>query len=130
MITIGIDVGGSATKIVAFTEEGQLKAPLFVRATDPVTSIYGALGRFTAENGVLLSDIDRIMVTGAGASFIGEELYGQILINRKVLDYDLCRKLGRISEVVVIPVTCEEEYGIGASCVHMNVPEYYRSAPE
>ncbi len=77
MITIGIDVGGSATKIVAFDEQGRLRAPLFVRATDPVTSIYGALGRFTAENGVALSDIDRIMVTGAGAAFIGQELYGR-----------------------------------------------------
>ncbi|MBQ7847673.1 MAG: type II pantothenate kinase [Clostridia bacterium] len=77
MITIGIDVGGSATKIVAFQEGGQLMEPLFVRATDPVTSIYGALGRFTAENGIALSDIDRIMVTGAGAAFVGKELYGR-----------------------------------------------------
>ena len=71
MITIGIDVGGSATKIVAFDREGRLKDPLFVRATDPVTSIYGALGRFTAENGVGLADIEAIVVSmGTGTALV------------------------------------------------------------
>ena len=43
---IGIDVGGTTTKIVGFRkgEDGsrELIAPQFVRATDPLTSIYGA----------------------------------------------------------------------------------------
>ena len=77
MITVGIDVGGSATKIAAFQEDGRLMSPLFVRATDPVTSVYGALGRFTAENNVRLEDIRAIMVTGAGGAYVGEELYGR-----------------------------------------------------
>ena len=77
MITVGIDVGGSATKIAAFREDGRLMSPLFVRATDPVTSVYGALGRFTAENNVRLEDIHSIMVTGAGGAYVGEELYGR-----------------------------------------------------
>ena len=77
MITVGIDVGGSATKIAAFQEDGRLMSPLFVRATDPVTSVYGALGRFTAENNVRLEDIRSIMVTGAGGAYVGEELYGR-----------------------------------------------------
>ena len=59
---IGIDVGGSTTKIVGFRfsehKKPQLIAPLFVRATDPVTSMYGAFGRFTAENGIELSAIE------------------------------------------------------------------------
>ena len=77
MITVGIDVGGSATKIAAFQEDGRLMSPLFGRATDPVTSVYGALGRFTAENNVRLEDIRSIMVTGAGGAYVGEELYGR-----------------------------------------------------
>ena len=52
-------------------------SPLFDRATDPVTSVYGALGRFTAENNVRLEDIRSIMVTGAGGAYVGEELYGR-----------------------------------------------------
>ena len=50
-VVVGIDVGGSTTKIVGFrrSENGSetLIAPLFVQATDPITSIYGAFGRFT-----------------------------------------------------------------------------------
>ena len=57
-VVIGIDVGGSTTKIVGFrrTAAGApaLIEPLFVRATDPITSIYGAFGRFTVENGLTL----------------------------------------------------------------------------
>ena len=50
-VVIGIDVGGSTTKIVGFREEAgkrELIGPMFVRATDPITSIYGAFGKFTA----------------------------------------------------------------------------------
>lgn len=77
---IGIDVGGSTTKIVGFcTETGKeprLIAPQFVRANDPITSIYGAFGKFTSENGLGLSDIDRVMMTGVGSSFIENPIYG------------------------------------------------------
>ena len=65
-VVIGIDVGGSTTKIVGFKEEGdrrELLEPMFVRATDPITSIYGAFGKFTSLSGLALSDIDRVMVT-------------------------------------------------------------------
>ena len=79
-ITIGIDVGGSTTKIVGFyNKDGQrllIGEPLFVRATDPVTSIYGAFGRFTAENDLDLQDIDRVMMTGVGSSHISKPIYG------------------------------------------------------
>ncbi len=104
MITIGIDVGGSATKIVAFDREGRLKDPLFVRATDPVTSIYGALGRFTAENGVGLADIDQIMVTGAGAAFVKDELYGRPC--RHVSEFESLGRgglyLSKLDEAIVV----------------------------
>ena len=76
---IGIDVGGTTTKIVGFrrAENGkkELIAPQFVRATDPLTSIYGALGKFTTENGLELSDIDRILMTGAGSAVITRPIY-------------------------------------------------------
>ncbi|MBQ7714973.1 MAG: type II pantothenate kinase [Clostridia bacterium] len=77
-IVIGIDIGGSTTKIVGFRKSGSAKKlidPLFVKATDPITSMYGALGRFTNENGLELSDIERIMVTGAGSSYLKSPLY-------------------------------------------------------
>lgn len=75
-VIIGIDVGGSTTKIVGFHRDGTLIAPLFVKANDPITSIYGAFGKFTDSNNIELSDIDKIMVTGVGSSYITKPLYG------------------------------------------------------
>ena len=72
---IGIDVGGTTTKIVGFHGK-ELIPPLFVKATDPATSIYGAFGKFTSENKIALSDIERVMITGAGNTFISEPIYG------------------------------------------------------
>lgn len=76
---IGIDVGGTTTKIVGFCkqdgEKAQIIAPQFVKAADPLTSAYGAFGKFTSQNGLELADIDRILVTGAGASFLSKPIY-------------------------------------------------------
>lgn len=76
---IGIDVGGSTTKIVGFRTDADgnssLIDPLFVRANDAVTSIYGAFGKFTMENNLELSDIDRVLMTGVGSSFLSKPLY-------------------------------------------------------
>ena len=75
---IGIDVGGSTTKIVGFNrhdDKTELIEPLFVRATDAVTSIYGAFGKFTMQNNLALDDIDRVLMTGVGASFINKPIY-------------------------------------------------------
>ena len=72
---IGIDIGGSTTKIIGF-DNGQIFSPLLVRATDPIASVYGAFGKFLSVNGLNLSDIERIMVTGVGSSYITAQLYG------------------------------------------------------
>ncbi len=79
-VIIGIDVGGSTTKIVGFKTGSSGKPetlinPQFVRATDPITSIYGALGKFTLQNGLSLSDIDRVMMTGVGSSYVEQPIY-------------------------------------------------------
>lgn len=75
-VIIGIDVGGSTTKIVGFNGEKKLIAPMTVRATDPITSIYGAFGKFTAANALPLTDIEKVAVTGVGSSYIAEPIYG------------------------------------------------------
>lgn len=75
---IGIDIGGSTTKIVGIRTEGErieLIEPIFVRATDAITSVYGAFGKFTMQNGLALEDIDRVLMTGVGSSFISKPLY-------------------------------------------------------
>lgn len=72
---IGIDVGGSTTKIVGIGEKGVQK-PLFVRAADPVASLFGALGKYTYDNGIPLDFIEKIMITGVGSAYITQPLYG------------------------------------------------------
>ncbi len=76
---IGIDVGGSTTKIVGFkksdSNQSELISPFLVRATDPITSIYGAFGRFTSQNGLSLDEIDKVMVTGVGATHMQQPIY-------------------------------------------------------
>ena len=78
-IVIGIDVGGSTTKIVGFRrdENGFTRIdPQFVRANDPMTATYGAFGKFTDENGIAIGDIERVMMTGVGSSYVKHNLYG------------------------------------------------------
>lgn len=78
-VVIGIDVGGSTTKIVGFrTENGknEIIAPQFVHANDPLTATYGAFGKFTDENGIALKDIDKIMMTGVGSAYVKNGIYG------------------------------------------------------
>lgn len=78
-IVIGIDVGGSTTKIVGFKKCGEgyeRIEPQFVRANDPVTATYGAFGKFTDENGIAIPDIERVMMTGVGSSHVKHNLYG------------------------------------------------------
>ena len=74
-VVIGIDIGGSTTKIVGFDAEKKLIAPMCVTANDPITSIYGAFGKFTEANNLELSDIEKVMITGVGSSFISKPIY-------------------------------------------------------
>lgn len=78
-VIIGIDVGGSTTKIVGFDNksgERTLIEPLFVKADDPITSVYGAFGKFTDENRIALSEIDKVMMSGVGSAYIRNGIYG------------------------------------------------------
>lgn len=78
-IVIGIDVGGSTTKIVGFRDENgkrELIAPQLVKANDPLTATYGAFGKFTDENGIKISDIEKVLMTGVGSSYVKRDLYG------------------------------------------------------
>lgn len=75
MTVIGIDIGGSTTKIIA-VRDSEIMPPMQVKANDPKTSVYGAFGRYITENGLDLSSVSRIMITGVGSSFITEDIYG------------------------------------------------------
>ena len=75
-VIIGIDVGGSTTKIVGYYEDGKLIGREQVEAADPLTSAYGALGKFVNENNLSLAQVKQIVLTGVGASLFKDEIYG------------------------------------------------------
>lgn len=75
-IVIGIDVGGSTTKIVGYTDAGKPVSRLKVEAADPQTSAYGALGKFINENKLGLQDVTQIILTGVGSSLFTKNIYG------------------------------------------------------
>lgn len=115
---LGIDVGGSTTKIVGYREENGKKVlitPQAVRATDPVTSIYGAFGKFTMENGLALSDISRVMMTGVGSAFLSKPLY-EGLDCRVVPEFDSVGLgglyLSGLDEAIVVSM------GTGTALIH------------
>lgn len=111
---IGIDVGGSTTKIVGFDENKRLINPLFVRATDQITSIYGAFGKFTSENSIELNEISRVMMTGVGSTFITKPLYG--LKCESVPEFECVGRgglfLSKLKETIVVSL------GTGTALVH------------
>ena len=69
-IVIGIDVGISTTKIIGINEEGRVLSPIRIKATDPVTSLYGAFGKYLYDNKIQLGDVEKVMLTGVGAAYI------------------------------------------------------------
>ena len=73
---LGIDIGGSTTKIVGLRADGTAIAMRRVQAQDPITSLYGAMGSFLFTNGLELGDVCRIALTGVGASYVDGDIYG------------------------------------------------------
>ena len=50
-VILGIDIGGSTTKIVGLRTDGSVISMLRVRAEDQVTSLYGALATISPATG-------------------------------------------------------------------------------
>lgn len=74
-IVIGLDIGGSTTKIIGL-QGNRLISQELVKASDPVASAFGALGKFVSENHLGLKDVERVMVTGVGATYLSGDLLG------------------------------------------------------
>ena len=75
-IILGIDVGGSTTKVVGLDVHGNPLSMLRVRAEDQVTSLFGALGNYLSSNHLTLEDVRRVVLTGVGASYVDGNIYG------------------------------------------------------
>ena len=84
-VILGIDIGGSTTKIVGLRTDGTVISMLRVRAEDQVTSLYGALGNYLTSNCLTLQDVRRVVLTGVGASYVEGDIFG--LPTRKVGEF-------------------------------------------
>lgn len=74
-VRIGIDMGSSTTKIVAFDKEHMLE-PMAVRADSQVASLYGAFGRYLYENNLDLTQVEAVYITGVGSKYVDKPVYG------------------------------------------------------
>lgn len=72
---VGIDIGGSTTKISGFLNNELLKC-IQVEASNPIASLFGAFGQFLTENELDLTDIAEIHLTGVGSSGVVKPIYG------------------------------------------------------
>lgn len=71
---VGIDIGSTTTKAVAL----QSKTVLYkikTKAYDAVTSATGILGKLTIESEIEIKDIEKIIITGVGASRIHKNIF-------------------------------------------------------
>ena len=73
---IGIDVGGSTTKIVGIENGTHIKSPMNITANDPITSLFGAFGKYLYDNNIALDEVEHVMLTGVGASGVTTPIYG------------------------------------------------------
>ncbi len=114
-IIVGIDVGGSTTKIVGF-DGNKLLSPGLVKANDPIASVYGGFGKFTNDNKIALKDIDKVMITGVGSSFLGDNIYGleTIHVNEFIANGKGGLYLSNIDEAIVVSM------GTGTAYVYSN----------
>ena len=75
-LVIGIDVGGSTTKIVGIEDGNIIKSPMNITANDPITSLFGAFGKYLYDNNIALEDVEHVMLTGVGSSGVTMPIYG------------------------------------------------------
>ena len=66
-IIIGIDAGISSTKIIGIENGNRIMTPISVPCNDPMSAIYGALGKYLHENDIQIDDVEHVMLTGIGA---------------------------------------------------------------
>ncbi len=71
---LGIDIGSSTTKAVLF-KEGKLIGSQRVTASDNVASAYGAFGKLLKECAVSTGEVNKVILTGVGASSFKEGFF-------------------------------------------------------
>lgn len=112
-VTIGLDIGGSTTKVVGFYKK-ELLDLTFVKSSDPVAAAFGGLGKFMSINQLKLEDISQIKMTGVGSSYINKNFFGcETVVANEFEAVGLGGlHLSKIDEAIVVSV------GTGTSMVY------------
>lgn len=74
-MVIGIDIGCTTTKAVA-AENNKIIGTVKTKAFDAITSASGALGKILMENNIDISQIKKLIITGAGSVKIKSNIFG------------------------------------------------------
>ena len=75
-VILGIDIGGSTTKIAGYHDDSRRIGTLQVVASDRITSLYGAIGNLLSSHSIALSSVSRIVITGVGAELVDGDMRG------------------------------------------------------
>ncbi|NLB71328.1 MAG: pantothenate kinase [Chloroflexi bacterium] len=74
-LIIGLDIGGTNTKIIGFKGDEAIGF-VRVKASDPLTSAFGGVGKFLDETGNALHDVSGIYATGVGSAHLRDKMFG------------------------------------------------------
>ena len=74
-IVVGIDIGGSTTKIAGFEGDKMLKS-VQISASNAIASLFGCFGKFLYDNELSLEDIEQVNLTGVGCIAVDKPIYG------------------------------------------------------
>lgn len=113
-IIISADIGGSATKVAGYTENGERIGKAIVRLDDQVASFYGAFGKFAEEHAVPLSEVRELILTGVGASRLSHNQY-DIPVTR-VEEFEAIGRGGLL--LAGVPEAIVVSMGTGTAFVH------------
>jgi len=85
-VIIGLDIGSSTTKAVAMSEDKKILKTVQVAASDRMTALFGALGRLMYKCGIQAEDVEKIVMTGLGASLVRGKIYG--IPTKKISEFE------------------------------------------
>jgi len=74
---------------------------MFITAADPVTSLFGAFGKYIYDNNIELQDIEQVVLTGVGSDFVDSPLYG---LPTKKVDEFIANGLGARFAIDISPL--------------------------
>ena len=114
-IILGIDIGSTAIKIVAVDEKKQIAAKVKAKTGDRLVSMYGVLGKLLHEQGLGYNDIEKIALTGAGASWFEDDKIHGVAVTKVQETMAVgrgARALSGLSEALIMNI------GTGTVFVH------------